>query len=143
MAWEELQPGKAGSELVRLSRMKGGTAVLAVSAVVAKRCKLVTGAKVRVLADLEASTRKLRVVVDPAGAFGVRITKGGAAVVVVGKLSGLAHIAFERSELVWDEDTDDKKRPVIEVELPKALQVQAKPPIGAPMAAQVKWAARR
>ena len=143
MAWEELQPGKAGSEVVRLSRMRGGTAMLSCSAVVAKRCKLVTGAKVRIFADLEANPRRLRMVVDPAGSFGVRITNGGAAVIAVGKLAGLSHIAFERAEVVWDEDTDDKKRPVIDVELPKALQVQAKPPIGASVAITANVAARR
>lgn len=131
MAWTEMEPGRAGVERVRVSRMRGGSVLVSMSAAVAKRNKLGTGTKVRVFVDLEGTPRQVRIVVDPAGGFKVRVTKGGGAVVVVGKLSGFEHVAFERTDCEFDECTDEKKRVAIDVELPKALQPQARPMAGA------------
>lgn len=129
MPFVEMQPGKAGAEFVRMSQMRGGHVVVSMSALVAKRNGLDKGSKCRVLADLDARPRLLRIVVDKAGSFGVRITKGGAAVVVVGKFSGLEKVKFERSDVEFDECQDDKGKAAIDIELPAALQPAPPQPV--------------
>lgn len=132
MGWTEIMPGKKGLERVRVPRMRGGTVLVSLSEAVAKRNKMAKGTKVRVFADLEASPRQVRIAVDPAGGFGVRVTRGGAAIIAIGKLSGLSHITFEAAECEFDECTDDSKRLCIDVELPKALQVPSKAAVAVP-----------
>lgn len=125
--WLELQPGKVGEERVTVSQMRGGGLMVSMSAVVAKRNKIGKDTRLRIMAGLEQSPRVVRLVVDPNGPFRPRIAKGEAAVVVIGKLPGLGHIRFEKTACEFDEMNDEQKRLVIEVELPKALQVPDRP----------------
>lgn len=127
MRWVELKPGKAGAERVTVGVTKRGTICVGLGAAVAERNKLRSGGKVRVMADLESSPRMLRIVVDAAGQFAFRQGRGGSGVVAVPPLSGLSHIRFDKVEAEWDECTDEKGRPAINIELPKALQVPEKP----------------
>ncbi|MGE3064135.1 MAG: hypothetical protein AB7K67_00995 [Hyphomicrobiaceae bacterium] len=127
MPWIELKPGKEGIERITLSQLRGGNLIVGMSAAVARRNKIGADTRLRVLADLEASPRVVRLVVDPAGPFKVRTLKGDSATIIIGKLPGLGHIRVIKAECEFDEMTDEKKHIVVEIELPKALQVPERP----------------
>ncbi len=102
--------------------MRHGTILVSFSAVVAARNKLISTGHVRILADLDSKPRVIRIIVDKAGAFGVRKTRGDAAVVVLGKLSGLEKVRFEKTDVEWEEDEDGSGNLMIDVILPNDFQ---------------------
>lgn len=126
MAWQELVPGRAGKEAITISTGRGGRVFVGISAIVAKRNKLVAESRCRVLVDLEASPRVLRIVADPYGAFRVAGLKGDAVRLALAALPGLGHIRVEKTSCLFDED-DVQGKPALDIELPKALQVPEKP----------------
>jgi hypothetical protein len=142
MSWTELKPGRAGVERVRMSRMRHGTALLSMSAPVAARNGLKAGVKCRLLVNMDVKPRALRIVVDADGPYAVRMTRGGGVCISVGKLPGLHHIAFELTDCEWDEMVDDKKRVVVEVELPQRLQAPDRVPAVVPSIAAQNGARR-
>lgn len=133
MPFVEMKPGKAGAEFVRVGLHRGGHVMVTISGVVAKRAKLIGAKGYRVLADLESPVRKLRIVADDGGPYKGRELKGGGLTFIVGRLSGLSHIKFDKAEVEWDEDVDGAKRSYVEVELPAALQSKPAAPASTPV----------
>lgn len=127
MPWIELKPGKAGLDLVTMSRSRHGGLIFGLSALVTKRNKIGAETRFRILADLDTSPRVLRLVIDAQGPFRGRLLRGDSMTVRSAGLPGLGHIPFVKAECEFDEMTDEKGRLVIEIELPKALQAPDRP----------------
>jgi hypothetical protein len=133
MAFVELNPqiNKPAADRITMTQRAKGGVTIAIGAETARRSKLVKGVKVRVLLDADGFPRKLRIVVDPKGPFAIAATPGGragttpsgAVLLTIPALKDLPAIE-QRVSVEWDEDTLDG-HPILDLELPRALQRQA------------------
>lgn len=135
MPFVEIQPGES-SEAVRVASTKNGALIVSLTASIARRIAWkAKQARCRVLVDLEAVPVRLQLVVDGAGPFSFRRTKGDGGICRIGPIKGLRG-RVEKTDVTWDEDKNGEGHPLLEIELPFALERERAAPkqVAAPQA---------
>ena len=133
MPFVEIHPNTQRRDRIMLSPRRGGGCWIGFGADVVRRNKLGTGQRVRVLIDVDATPRLIRIVRDDQGPFAIRALKAGAGVLAIPAPPGISVPAtFERARAEWDE-VSDRGVDAIEIEMPREWQaprVVAHQPVG-------------
>ncbi len=127
MPFVEVTPGqfKAGrAEHVTVGHNKHGSLMVSVSGDVARRNELHVAGRCRILVDVDGPVRRLRLISDKTGPFGVRKCRGDAASIVAGRLPMLGDTRVTKTIVEWDENDADGK-PCLDIDLPAQMQPKA------------------